>query len=203
MSTRTTLVLLVVLSLAIVACLPAVGYGDEIVLARGAWSEYRIVLCRDASPSEHWAAMELATHLRQMTLAGVGEGYQKETANAPSRAIFIGFGPAVESLGVKADESLGQDGFIIKTVGKNLVVAGGRRAGTLYGVYALLERLGCRWWTLTESTIPKPWSIVIPNLDVREVPKFEYRDVMYGEIWPRQFLEWPLFLQRTWFPKDQ
>jgi len=38
--------------------------------------------------------------------------------------------------------------------------------------------LGVHWWTPTESTIPARQTIQVPELDLREVPKFEYRDLM-------------------------
>ena len=35
--------------------------------------------------------------------------------------------------------SLGQEGYVIRTVGNRLVIAGGELRGNLYGVYGLLE----------------------------------------------------------------
>ena len=73
-------------------------------------------------------------------------------------------------------------GFVIKSVGNHLVIAGGRQRGTMYGVFTLLEKLGCRWWYPGASTIPKTKTITVPPLDERQVPVLEYRDFLYGEM---------------------
>ena len=158
----------------------ASGSDDVLPLAESGASGYSIILSADASPSEKWAAEELATHVEKMSGAEL-EIIANGAGPVPEKAIVLGFGPAAESLGVKADESLGTDGFIIRTVGRRLVIAGGRKRGTLYGVYTLLERLSCRWWTPSESTIPKMATIRLEPLDLREVPVLEYRDMFYNE----------------------
>jgi hypothetical protein len=143
-------------------------------------SDYVIVLGKDASPSERFAAEELALHFRLMSgaeLPASGGGGEA----LPDKVIILGFGPAAESAGVKADDTLGTDGFIIRSAGQRLIIAGGRERGTLYGVYTLLERLGCRWWTPGESFVPKMNTIEINPLDLREVPALEYRDMFFNE----------------------
>lgn len=53
------------------------------------------------------------------------------------------------------------DGFVIKSEGKRLLIAGKESAGTLYGVYDFLERfLGVEWFTPEiESVEPEPRDI--------------------------------------------
>ena len=48
----------------------------------------------------------------------------------------------------------GSDGFVLRTLGDSLVIAGGTSRGTLYGVYALLEKLGVRWYTPEVEVVP-------------------------------------------------
>jgi len=155
---------------------------DDVTLVKDGASEYVIVLAPGASASEQWAAKELVDHVKLMS--GATLAVQKEGA-APAKAIVLGFGPAAEALGVKADATLGKEGYVIKTVGTSLVIAGGRERGTMYGVYTLLEKLGVRWWTPTETTIPSLKTITVPTMDVRDVPPLEYRDMMYPAIFPK------------------
>ena len=52
--------------------------------------------------------------------------------------------------------SLGNEGYVIRTVGDDLVIAGGQLRGNMYGVYGFLEdHLGCRWFAPGVSRIPK------------------------------------------------
>ena len=140
-----------------------------------------VIVSADASLSEKWAAEELVLHVEQMS--GAKLDVQFEPTTAPENAIFIGDGKAVRSLGVKVDvEDLGAEGFMIKTIGNQLIIAGGRQRGTMYGVFTLLEKLGCRWWYPGASTIPERKTITLPVLDERQVPALEYRDFLYGEM---------------------
>ena len=152
--------------------------------------EYAVVLSKDASPSEKWAAEDLAAHLKLMT----GKNYiiyPAESGVLPEKAIIVGDSPAARALGVTADlKKLGNDGFMIKTPGSRVVIAGGKKRGTMYGVYELLEKLGCRWWTPSESTIPKLKELQIPKLDIVQVPKLEYRDMMYSESFSAEGRLW-------------
>ena len=143
--------------------------------------DYEIVLSKDASPTEQWAAEDLAAHLEQMT----GDEFPVRTEGdaLPAKAILVGDGPAVRGLGVTVDhDALGGDGFLLKTVGDRLVIAGGRKRGTMYGVYEWLSRLGCRWWAPGESTIPRLEKLEIEPLEVKKVPALEYRDMLYGDL---------------------
>jgi len=73
--------------------------------------------------------------------------------------------------------ALGDDGFIIKTVGQNIVIAGGELRGTLYGVFDFFQKyLGCKWLSSTAVIIPKNSTVTVPAaMDVREVPAFVFR----------------------------
>ena len=54
--------------------------------------------------------------------------------------IFLGNTAFARKNGVDPDAA-GKEEWILKTVGDDLIISGGRPAGTLYGVYELLERL--------------------------------------------------------------
>jgi hypothetical protein len=79
------------------------------------------------------------------------------------------------------DESLGAEGFSIKTGPAGVRIEGGLPRGVLYGVYGFLERLGCRWWSSAASHIPRREKLSVPSLDIREIPALEYRDIISAD----------------------
>ena len=60
---------------------------------------------------------------------------------AGKSVIYLGDTEAARKQGFSLSKA-GKEEWFLKTHGKNLIISGGRPAGTLYGVYELLERLG-------------------------------------------------------------
>lgn len=147
-----------------------------LVLADGGRSEYRIVVSRDASPSERHAAEELRHFLREISGAEIPVADDK--AAAAAREILVGRSARLDALRLPIDwTKLGDEGFTLRTAGPALVIAGGRLRGTMYGVYALLEdHLGCRWYSATVSRIPKRARVEIAPFEDTQVPAFESRE---------------------------
>ena len=155
---------------------------QELTLVKEGASEYVILLSQEASKSEEWAAKDLVEHIRQMS--GATLKIESDGRGTPDRAVIVGDGRAARALGMTIDVTkLGEDGFVIRTVGSRLVIAGGRARGTMYGVYEVLSKLGCRWWAPGESMIPQMKTIALPAMDMQKVPALEYRDVLYGDLW--------------------
>ena len=128
------------------------------------------------SPSERWAVKELQRFVKEMS------GAELPVSDKADVLVVIGKKTAEKRRPELRLDGLGTDGYVIKTIGNELIIAGGEKRGTMYGVYTLLERLGCRWWTPTESTIPRKRTIRVPPMDLREVPKLEYRDMIYLDL---------------------
>lgn len=166
------------LFLAVVVAAAATGTvrAGELVLAEGGQSAYRIVVAGDASPSTRHAAEELQSFLQQMTGAKLPVVTDQETA-AP-REILVGDNAHLRKLATTIDvPSLGLEGYVIRTVGDHLVIAGGALRGNLYGVYGLLEdHLGCRWFAPGVSRIPRQQRLALGQIDQRKVPALEYRE---------------------------
>ncbi len=81
-------------------------------------------------------------------------------------------------------EKLIKDGYIIKTIGNNVIIVGGGYAGTLFGVYRFIEdQLGVRWWTPMSEYIPEPGIVELDNIDLKYEPYFDYRNI----YWMRNF----------------
>ena len=85
-------------------------------------------------------------------------------------------------LGCTPSEALGREGFRLRTTGRDVVVMGGDGAGTLFGVYELLERLGWRCYVDDPlgTVIPKCETITVPGLDVTDKPDFPMRWIGWG-----------------------
>jgi hypothetical protein len=143
-------------------------------LVRNGKSGYSILVARDASPSARRAADELQRFLGEMSGATLPVVQEPEKPKGP--AILLGH----------ADD-LGPEGFRLKAEGRNLVIAGGRERGTMYGVYTLLDRLGCRWFTPEVSRIPKRASITVDVTEETQRPAFEYREVFFTEAWDKDW----------------
>jgi len=144
---------------------------------------YSIFLSTEASSSERWAAEELRRHIEQIT----GIRLRIDTgAGVPAsrRAVAIGESALTEQCGV---ECPGGESCLLKTAGETVVIAGGRKRGTMYGVSILLEKLGCRWYTSDIARIPRIEALWLPDLDEVHGPAFEYREVFFSEAQGREW----------------
>lgn len=130
-------------------------------------------------------ADELANFLKQIT-GNEFKVYDVESEKNVKGAIIIG---TAEDLKEKAQgekiESLGPEGFIIKSEKDNLWIIGNTEMALQHGIYSFLEKLGCRWY------FPDPVWHVIPqkkeikiNIDAKEKPSFAWRNIWY-EYGPR------------------
>ena len=141
-------------------------------------SKSGVVVAEDASPPEHHAAEELASFLQQVTGAAY-EVQRKYSGTAPR--LLVGPGAARLADPEFSTQGLGKEGIVLRTVGEDLILAGGAPRGTLYAVYTFLEEVvGCRWWTPTASHIPRAPDLTIPQLDRTYVPSFEYRETYWS-----------------------
>ena len=130
------------------------------------------------SPSEETAVKEFKHLVAEMSGAQLASQGIQEAEGQPK--IVIGK-EAVTKLYPKVELSgLGEEGFIIKQQGQDLLVAGGALRGTMYGLYTLLENLGCRWLAEDENFIPKKKTLEVSLTDSRQVPVLEQRNIMYA-----------------------
>ncbi len=150
--------------------------GGELVLAEGGRSAFKIVVADDASPSTKHAAGELQSFLEQMTGAKLPIVSDKEPAG--EHEIVLGKNARLAALQAAIDfGALGREGYVLRTAGPHLIIAGGAQRGTMYGVYGLLEdHLGCRWFAPGVSRIPKRPRLALADLNETKVPILEYRE---------------------------
>ena len=163
-------------------CVPNVK-GDDLQLAASGNSDYKIVLPTEPSPVQTSAANELQSYFKQVTDAELPIVSETDVNwNKDVKAFIIGPGKlSQQALGDVDESAIGYDGVILKSVGNSIVLSGSPKRGPIYAVYEFLEtKLGCKWWTSTESTIPHLENLTVTDdLDVFYTPKLEYRESFY------------------------
>jgi hypothetical protein len=130
----------------------------SMILAENGLARAEIVVGPGAPEAVQHAAAELASFLSQITDARFAPACRND---ADGSCLLVGPEAAGLAIANFSTEGLGTDGIVIRTVGDDLVLAGGHPRGTLYAVYTFLEdHLGCRWWSSIVSTIPQKSTLV-------------------------------------------
>ena len=153
--------------------LPLALSADVLIAARGR-ATAAVVVDPAAGPVERKAAEELAFFLHLVTGADfpvVGQppsaGSRLLVGEGAARAVDPGFRAA----------SLAPEEIVVRSVGRDLILAGGSPRGTIYAVYAFLEDVvGCRWWTGAASLMPRRPTLDIGPTALRFTPPLEYRE---------------------------
>jgi hypothetical protein len=158
-----------------------------------------IVVRDDADEVVTFAASELGSYLQKMS----GEKIPKTTERATHR-IYLGHVPTGLPAGARAQlqnalDCLQADGFIVRSVGRDIVIVGKGSRGTLYGSYAYLEHLGARWYFPGQDyeVIPRARVDWGKSVDISESPTFPKRILFY---WPHHYTrieDWIDFSAKT------
>lgn len=160
----------------------------------------------DTACTQCFAAMELQRYLRRCTGRDADFALASKQP-AAGDLILVGrpHAQAAEALvrklglGDEALAGLGPEGYRIKSAqahGRQIVwIAGHERVGTLYGVYDLLYRLGCRWFAPGELHEDLPQIASLPDLDVTQRPSYASRGFLAWEN--RGSLDFLLWMARN------
>ena len=149
---------------------------DGIPLAEHGVACFQIVLPLSASAAEEYAAEELRAHLARM----IGHSPRVRVGAVGGAEIILNDAGRARHDGV-AVPALSAEAFHIETRGHAVHLLGGGPRGTLYGVYHLLESLGCRWYAPGVERIPRTSDLALAPTRVTQTPAFEYRDNFNGE----------------------
>jgi len=155
-------------------------------LIRKGESDYHIFVSEQADQPEKYAAFELQKYLQEISGCELPVTYLDDPE---TKMIYVGFDGAPESLLSGLDISeFGKEEFIIRTTGEDILIAGGKTRGTLYGVVGFLsDHLGCRWYTREVVKIPRKTTIVFHEIEDRQKPAFEYREAWYKEAYDTEW----------------
>jgi len=153
-------------------------------------SRYRIVI--PAFPTDH--ELKAATILRDYLLEISGAVLPiipADKATSPYE-IVLGQNERLDelNLGINLND-LKKDGFLIITDSLRLVIAGGSRKGTIYGVYTFLEKyLNCRMYSPEVKLIPEQKKIVVGKINDLQVPVIDIRTTHYRVTWDEEYIDW-------------
>ena len=166
----------------------------SIPVAAGGKAVCEIIVPTKSVPMLHFAASQLAFHLEKI----IGQKVPVRTKESGKATAFI-LGPAGAELVGFDLSKLDRDGYIIKTIGNKIIIAGNddqvinpakgqipnyNERGTLNGIFEFLERFGgVRFYFPGEhgTVIPckKDWKI--PQIDIIDRPDNTYRQIYYGK----------------------
>lgn len=162
---------------------PEAASTEHILFSNGA-TDYSIALDADASDSEKWAAQELQYWLMKISNAyfPIIEYNDKrfDTWGAVNHVIYVGYSNVVNGLTSFPQPKNEDESFRYFTEGSNIFIFGGKKRGTMYGVFSFLENeFGCRWYTPTSELIPKKDTYAYKQLDHKEEPGIQVRNDFY------------------------
>ena len=146
-------------------------------LARDGRSDLDIVIPAQPSPSVNWASRQLADYLHRIT--GATFAVVRGEDGAKKRRIRLGF---------PYDSQHPEEYSLRVADADTLEILGEGPRGPVYGVFALLEHLGCGFWCPGNETVPNAPTLTLPDTFRRvSHPAFEYRQPLtyntYDRVW--------------------
>ena len=142
-------------------------------LFNNGYTDFKIVLAKEASVSEMTACKELKYYLELISGAHFDVS---ETPVLNSRNIYVGFDSENPVFAGIAPYSFDDESFTYKVVRGNLLIYGGRKRGTMYGVFSFLENeLGVRWYTSNCTKVPQINKYRLRHLNHTEHQGLKYR----------------------------
>lgn len=194
-----------VLTLLIIMVLPALAAGKPHLLKAANDVHCEVVVPTEAGPVALFAGQELQRFLQEAFRADVP---LVEAATAERTSLILGRSAALRAAGVDVD-ALARDGFVIRSAGDDLLIAGRDdlrthpeqtlttsqdflrdeqyERGTLYGVYHFLEKaLGCRFYFPGPmgTIVPRHATLSIPAWDVQVTPDHTARHMGFTGALP-------------------
>ena len=135
------------------------------LLAKNGCSQWHIIMAHPVHETVKLAAHELQKFLMQMS--GASLPTQTELQPKAEKEILVGRSSRLTEYDIEIDwDSLGEEGFVMKTGDSWLLLAGATPRGTLYAVYAFLEEImGIRWLASDCTVSPTPSELVFPELE--------------------------------------
>jgi len=168
------------------ACFFALGAKaavPQFMLVREGQPTCVIVTAEKANENATIAAKELQAYIQK--ISGATLPIVTDAGPLPAgNKVLVGRSRLTDNLGVKIPSGvtpdLKEEGFINRTMGDSLVLAGNDTYpyyGTRYAVYAFLKRLGVRWFLpgAYGEVAPKMATISVSDLAVEEHPSFHMR----------------------------
>lgn len=176
-------------SLLLLIALAPIAFGAPVVLVKNSLPVGKIYVSATeegqapssrkgpAKPLIQTAVDDLNYHFEKMT--GTRLEVVKTDSPADIRPPAIILGTLAVQCGADVKQTPGRDSIRIQTKDGKVLVAGEKESGTVHAMYTLLGRLGCDWVMPggIGEVIPQTKTLVIPDLDVSEIPSFTGRNL--------------------------
>jgi hypothetical protein len=119
-------------------------------------------------------------HLNKMSGTEL-EVVETTESTVPGPGIVVG-SLAVKMGAVPEKAVKSEEGFRLLTKGNQLLVGGQSEAGTIFGLYEVLQKLGCDWVMPGPigEIIPAKQTVIIPDLNESQAPDFLIRNLWYS-----------------------
>ena len=142
---------------------------------------FDIAISSDAHPAVRYAAEELQHYVEEMSLARprIRTDARGTQDSLPKKVLVGESTESREPFPKVSAQDLARESYLLRTRGSHLLLLGGSPRGTLYAVYDFLGRLGVRWWTPTEETVPLRTTLEVGPLRARVDPPLIYRAIWY------------------------
>ena len=147
---------------------------NVLLITKNGKSPYTIIRAVDAAEPEKKAIQELTQHIK--AASGVNIPVKTENSKFSGPAIYIGQTAFARKYGILF-QNYGKEEWLIKVIGKDIVIGGGRPRGTIYGVWEFLERrAGIMWLDEKFTYLPELNEITVPdNFELKGKPAFAIR----------------------------
>ena len=189
-----------IVTMIVITALTLTGACAEVSIVADGQARAVIITPAEPAPVAQYAAEELARHIEKATGVVVPILPEDEEPDDLLACVYIGPVRAAYEAEIPVDDLDGEE-TVLLTVDDALFIVGddgdgdpldlATRAGTLWGVYEVLERvLGARWlWPGELGTYaPKTDTVTIPDLDERLTPDLLQRKVRSGIIKGRELI---------------
>ena len=149
--------------------------------------DYQIIIPMQASPIEKQAASMLQQYLSKLSIKAVP--IAEESKSPIKNGIYLGQTEYAKTLQINFSQLM-ETGFITKTAGNNIIIAGGAKKGLLFGAYDLLENLGFRKFAPETTLIPKTTTFNPTKTEIIAEPQIKYRTTSYSEMADQEYSDW-------------
>ncbi len=151
-------------------------------------TDYVVLLPQDETPALRQAANELVDYAMLISGATL-QIVSDETFSSANGGKYFSIGKTKlnQSANLKTDyDSLNGDGFVLKTVGDDVIVDASTDMGYLFGTYEFIEKvMGVRWFASEETYIPQNENIPLYEIDLTSIPAIANRVYMTYPVFIR------------------
>jgi hypothetical protein len=156
-------------------------------IAAGNILDYQIVIPSLVSTIEKQAAQQLQKYLSKLSVKPIPIAEEGKTTVI--NGIYLGETEFAKSNEINFNQ-LPEAGFINKTTGDNIIIAGGSKKGLLFGVYDLLEDLGFRKYGTEDAASPKLKTYEPAQGTKTYEPQVKYRTTSYSSMADQEYSDW-------------